>query len=92
MLDLSGAEKVAESGPDELRRRLIPADAALDGWPDCQVAGDDTDRFCGGQPVPCTGAGSGLVRVYGPGDRFLGIGELTGEGMVAPRRIFLSNG
>ena len=39
MLDLSGAEKAAESGPEELRRHLIPADAALDGW---SAAGPET--------------------------------------------------
>ena len=71
MLDLSRAEKAAESGPEELLRRLIPADAALDDWPGCWLAADDAARFCGGQRVPCDGESNGLARVYGPGDRFL---------------------
>ena len=90
MLDLGGAEKAAESGPEPLRERLIPVDAALGDWAACQVAEADCERFCGGQAVPSDAAGEGLVRVYGPGDRFLGIGEPTGDGRVAPRRIFLS--
>ncbi len=37
MLDMSGAERAAESGPEELRERLLPADAALTGWLECQA-------------------------------------------------------
>ena len=92
MLDLSGAEAVAEAGIEALRQRLIPADAALSAWPSMTVAEADVRRFCGGQSVPGIAVGepgsSELVRVYGPQDQFLGIGEQTSGGFVAPRRIF----
>lgn len=88
MLDMSGAERAAEAGLMELRERLLPADAALTGWPECRVAEADGERFCGGQAVACDTGGDGLVKVYGADQSFLGIGELAGEGMVAPRRIF----
>ena len=96
MLDLAGAEKTAENGPEALRERLMPADTALADWLSCEVAGGDDDRFSGGQAVQCDIAGEGLVRVYAGDGRFLGIGELgvgrAGERTVAPRRIFLPAG
>jgi tRNA pseudouridine55 synthase len=93
MLDLAGAEKTAVDGPEALREHLMPADSALADWSPCKVAAGDDERFSGGQVVPCDIADDGLVRVYGPGDRFLGIGEISaqsgGKPMVAPKRIFL---
>ena len=93
MLDLAEAESVAAEAPERLRDLLLPADHALSGWPRCQVGEGDVDRFCGGQPVRCDlQRGTGLVRVYAASGRFLGIGALTGEpGIVAPKRIFLSD-
>ena len=89
MLDLPGAEHVAEAGPDALRARLLPADVALSSWPDCHIPAAAADRFCGGQAVPLTASGAeGLMRVYADDKRFLGVGNLTGDGMLAPRRIF----
>jgi tRNA pseudouridine55 synthase len=88
MLDLPGAEKAAEEGPEDLRARLLPADAALTGWLECQLEAADAERFCGGQAVVSQAEGEGLVKVYGADQCFLGIGELSGDGRVAPRRIF----
>lgn len=92
MLDMSGAEKVAEAGPAALRERLLPADVALSGWLECELSAADGQRFCGGQAVACSIAGEGLAKVYGPAGLFLGIGELAAGGQIAPRRIFLSQG
>lgn len=88
MVDMSGAERAAESGPEELRERLLPADAALTGWREFRLDKADGLRFCGGQAVACDIDGVDLVKVYSADNCFLGIGELTGEGLVAPRRIF----
>lgn len=96
MLDLAGAEKTAENGPEALREQLMPADSALADWASCEVADGDADRFSGGQAVPCEVPGAGLVRVYASDGRFLGIGEpgvdRAGEPTIAPRRIFLPDG
>jgi len=89
MLDMTGAEQAAEAGPAALRNRLLPADAALTDWLECDLAEVDGQRFCGGQAVACTIAGEGLAKVYGPARRFLGIGEIVAGGQIAPRRIFL---
>lgn len=88
MLDLTGAQQAADSDPEALLERLIPPDKALATWPSCKVASADEERFCGGQIVPCEGDGAGMIRVYGADGRFLGIGDLAGDGNVAPKRIF----
>lgn len=89
MLDLSGAERIAEAGPEALRARLKPADAALSAWPDCHIPDAAADRFCAGQAVPAAGDGTeGLVRVYAGRERFLGVGQIGRDNMLAPRRIF----
>ncbi len=90
MVDLKTLEKAAEEDPEGLRERLMPADAALGDWPSCGVGEVDEARFCAGQAVRCDVDGKGLTLVYGPGKRFLGIGELGEDGSVAPKRIFLS--
>lgn len=88
MLDMGEVEAMGKDGPDLLRQRLLPADLALTGWPACRIEDADTEGFCGGQPARCADTGVGLTRVYGAQNRFLGIGDLTGEGRVLPRRIF----
>ena len=89
MLDMAGAVAAAEAAGTGLTDHLLPADAALDGWPTVAVASADEDRFSGGQEVECDGGEGGLTRVYGASGRFLGIGESDGRGRVAPRRIFM---
>jgi len=93
MLDMTSAERFAASGPEALREHLLPADLALAGWPKLQIDEDAATRFTGGQAVPVgkkdSAAQTGRVRVYsGALKQFLGVGELAGDGLVAPRRIF----
>ena len=89
MLDLPGAERLAESGPEALRERLLPADTALASWPDCHIPEDAAERFCGGQAVEVAAAvPEGLVRVYAGAERFLGVGQMRRDRKLAPRRIF----
>jgi tRNA pseudouridine55 synthase len=89
MLDLPGAERVAEAGPDALRARLLPTDLALSSWPDYHIPEDAAERFCGGQAVAvASGGAEGLVRVYAGEERFLGVGQLGSDSLLAPRRIF----
>jgi len=88
MLDLASAEVVAADGPAKLREKLLPADIALTSWSSCHVPEGNEQRFCGGQVVDCDNSASGLVKVYGASGAFLGIGELSGDGKVAPKRVF----
>ncbi len=89
MIDMAAVEALAEQGPLPLRAKLLPADVALVDLPGVSVAIDDAARFCGGQAVSVdTEEQEGLARVYAAGDRFLGVGLLSGDGMLAPRRVF----
>lgn len=90
MLDLTRAERIAEEGPEVLQARLLPPDRALSGWPECRLFPDESRRFTAGQAVVVEDAGAGPVRVYGESEGFLGIGELTGDGRLSPRRVFRS--
>lgn len=90
MLDLKTLEQTAADGPAPLRQSLLPPDRALAGLPEVTLAAADAARFCGGQAVQAaSGPLRGLVRVYGGEQGFLGVGEISGNGAVAPRRIFL---
>lgn len=91
MLDLSDLEAYAADGLPALRERLMAPDVALTGLPAVIVADADKERFCAGQVLPTDDPGvSGLVRVYAEGHAFLGVGELSGDGRLAPRRVFLT--
>ena len=89
MVDLESLEQTAADGPAPLRESLLPPDRALAGLPEVIVTAADAERFCGGQAVPAgAGPSQGLVRVYGERQDFLGVGEISGNGTVAPRRVF----
>jgi tRNA pseudouridine55 synthase len=88
MLDLRGVESLVKAGSGSLSEHLLPPDVALESWCRCSVASEDGERFCRGQAVRVDLDGTGLVRVYNEANRFLGVGELTGDERVAPRRIF----
>ena len=90
MLDLVRAEAVAADGPEALRERLLPPDRALVSLPLFGLDADASARFCGGQAVvaPSADGMTGLARVYGGENQFLGVGEYDGSGLLLPRRVF----
>jgi len=89
MVDLKAVEESGAEGPGQLRESLMPPDSALAGLPEVCLDGVDAERFCGGQPVAAgEGDATGLARVYGAEHVFLGVGELLGDGRLAPRRVF----
>lgn len=89
MLDMTAVEALAAQGPATLRARLLPADVALGDLPGVSVGPDDAERFCGGQAVTVdTQQQEGLARVYAPEEQFLGVGYLSADGKLAPRRVF----
>ena len=91
MLDMSALEALREQGLEQIRAELLPADVALADMPAVSVGSEDAVKFCGGMTVSAAiDEQEGLARVYEAGNRFLGVGELSGDGMVAPRRVFLT--
>jgi tRNA pseudouridine55 synthase len=92
MIDLAAIEAQAEADRDALRASLLPPDRALLSLPAVVLGGAESSGFRAGQAVAVPQEGStGLVRVYGPGNDFLGVGELSGDGELAPRRVFKSS-
>lgn len=90
MLDLSVLEAAAEAGPDSVRQYLSSPDVALAAYPAVSVTEEFGERFQAGMPVASdSGPRAGLVRVYAGKSLFLGIGEASEDGLVAPRRVFL---
>ncbi len=91
MLDLPGAEALVDEDPSGLREQLMPADKALATLPSVSLTEAATTRFLHGQTVSSEALETaGLTRVYGPdGERnFLGVGELSAGGELAPKRVF----
>lgn len=89
MLDMSAVKALAEQGLEPLRAKLLPADVALQALPGVTISAAEAGKFCGGQPVQVVAEGQkGLARVYAQDQRFLGVGELSGDGQLAPRRVF----
>ncbi len=91
MIDMAAVEALAEKGLEPLRAKLLPADVALADMPGVSIDTEGAERFCGGQAVTVAAdEQTGLARVYEAGERFLGVGELSGDGQLAPRRVFLT--
>ena len=89
MVDLKAVEASAAEGPSPLRESLLPPDRALTGLAEVCLDEAAALRFCGGQAVAAGDSGvHGLARVYGAGHVFLGVGEIAGDGRIAPRRVF----
>jgi tRNA pseudouridine55 synthase len=84
-LTLSELEAMA---PAERDAALLPPDALLASLPQFDLDAEQARRLLQGQAVERAGVpGAGLARVYGPGRRFLGLAEVTGQGRVVPRRL-----
>jgi len=89
MLDLAGLEEVAASGSEGLKDRLLPPDTALESLAAVELDDGASDRFIVGQANSVSApATAGLVRVYGSANEFLGVGDLSDDGQLAPKRVF----
>ncbi|MEX2495316.1 MAG: tRNA pseudouridine(55) synthase TruB [Woeseia sp.] len=90
MLELAAAESIAAAGPEALLEYLLPPDRALQGWPELTIASDAARSFADGQVIAAgrsEPAAAGPVRVY-DATGFLGVGELSSDGRLTPRRLF----
>ena len=91
MVDLTSVEARVEEDRDGFRASLLGPDVALKVFPAVELEVSEGERFSGGQAVQVAADGAlGLARAYEAGGRFLGVGELSGDGWLAPRRVFLT--
>jgi tRNA pseudouridine55 synthase len=71
-----------------LDARLLPIDAALQGWPIARLDATGEEDFRHGRPAACTATMPGEARVYGPAGTLLGLGTVSGTLQhVAPDRL-----
>ena len=93
MLTLPALEARSREGLAALDECLLPADRALTMWPRIMVPAALCGPFTHGRTVAVpTDWPRGQVRIYSPQDEFLGIGEVSGPGRLAPRRVFARSG
>jgi len=79
-----------EQSPEAQRaHRLLPVDRLADGLPALELETGAVTRILQGQgaQVDIRDDISGLVRLYGPERRFLGLGELDMNGRLLPKRL-----
>lgn len=75
--------------PEQLDRLLISVDEALAHLPGVTLSDDAAYYLCRGQPVRAADLpASGWVRLYAKAAGFLGVGLVTDDGRVAPKRLF----
>jgi len=74
------------------RRKLLAGDEALSHIPTVELSIDAAFYLCRGQPVRADDLpADGWVRLYSKDAGFLGVGTITEDGRVAPRRLVISN-
>jgi tRNA pseudouridine55 synthase len=87
LADAVALERV-EREPDAIRAALLPPEALVAGLPRHEAPEADAARFMHGQPIPADTAAEGAeLALFGPGERFLGVGLAQPGGRIAPLRL-----
>lgn len=92
--DLASVEEA--TGVESLDRFLRPVDALVSEMPELIIDAHSGHYFCQGQAVMDLkvyrlGEQGDTVRVRQQGGQFLGVGEITDDGRVAPRRLIATS-
>jgi tRNA pseudouridine55 synthase len=89
MVTIAALEALAGQGDDALRGRLLPVEAGLAGFERVAVDADAARRLAQGQVLrdPEHAGAGGMVALFGPDGRALGLGERDPDGL-RPRRLF----
>ncbi|MDH5614509.1 MAG: tRNA pseudouridine(55) synthase TruB, partial [Gammaproteobacteria bacterium] len=78
----------AKDQPDVLKKMILPIETALTDWPDVNLNSDTAYYLRMGQAVQVPKAPTqGWVRIFAGEDDFLGVGQITDDGRVAPKRL-----
>jgi tRNA pseudouridine55 synthase len=84
-------QDAAERGQEAIDGYRLDAEVAVADYPAVYFEADETRRLLHGQRIRTDQSDKlGLVRLYGPGARFLGMGEIQPDGIIAPKRLFQS--
>lgn len=81
--------RTENNGPEAADDWLLPLDHALMDWPAVELDEDTGFYLLNGQAVQASGAPeSGSVRLYVEGKGLVGLGEISPDGLVAPKKLF----
>jgi tRNA pseudouridine55 synthase len=89
-LTLTGAVTLAELEaltPDERDACLAPAEALLASTPEAKLDEEEQERVLHGQGVRWQGAPGERYRLYGADGHFLGVGTISDDGWLNPKRL-----
>ncbi len=76
------------TGIEALDALLLPLESALDHWPSVRLSEDAAFYLRQGQAVLVPQAPTqGLVRLYDPSQKFIGVGCILDDGKVQPKRL-----
>ena len=86
--DSVSLERLQQVAPADLDAILVPMDRFLAHFERIDLDATQTGALMNGQPVRTDhGVAPGMVRIYAPDGRFLGLGELDAKGELQPRRL-----
>lgn len=67
---------------------LMGLDKLLSGLPAMALEKTDAAQFATGRRIAISPIGNaGMMRIYGPGNDFIGIGEVATDGLLVPKRL-----
>lgn len=82
------AETIEAGGHKTLDELLLPLGTSADHWPTLELSESTAFYLRNGNPVQIPGAPlEGWVKMVGPNQEFIGVGEVLDDGKVAPRRL-----
>lgn len=89
--DAVSLQELEAMGQAERLGRLLPADSFVLHLPVLSLSAAAAERICHGQGATLPGCDvSGACRLY-LGERFLGLGQADGSGLVTPTRLLSTN-
>lgn len=83
-------EKIAQQGLTALDQALLPTEDALPDWPSIVATDEMVKALRHGQTIKIPQAFEGeKVRLFDSSKQFIGLGEMTEQGIVSPKRVFV---
>lgn len=83
-------EAIAEKGLQSLDAELLPTEDALPDWPEVIATDEMVTALRFGQTIKVEQVfSSANVRLFSADHTFLGLGEMSEQGVVAPKRVFV---
>ena len=85
---LEEIENIARNNPVALSDLLLPMDTALKDIPQIQLKNEEVFSITRGQSINTNGSHKcGKLRMYDSSRQFIGLGEITKDGRVSPKRL-----